>query len=230
MWPIVVGAALVAAWSPLAVPRTTTRTAVRMKQAEAPEEHASPNIDIDAVVEFHAATHGNGNNPSVLGLVKGFESKAKGATKVTIVAADDKTYCVRQQDIHIVLPAYKGKLKVTSEILQEYEAVKSLEAFELGVQPEELELAWELCAESTASSLSPKAIMDVLDETMLKSGVDRYKAFRLLTSDLGKVFFKALSGNEYKAKAAKAVRASKDNWCRGSMDDGHGASEEWCFV
>ena len=48
-------------------------------------------------------------------------------------------------------------------------------------------------------------------------------AQRLLSSDFGKIFFKTLSGNEYKAKSRKAVDASKNNWCQE-------ASLDWCFV
>ena len=54
----------------------------------------------------------------------------------------------------------------------------------------------------------------------------RSQAFRLLSSDLGKVFFKALGDNKYKAKAAKSVQASKDNFCR----DPNTVDTEWCFV
>ena len=42
---------------------------------------------------------------------------------------------------------------------------------------------------------------------------------------MGKIFFKTLGPNEYKAKAAKAVQSSKENWCR-SLE----GEQEWCFL
>ena len=41
------------------------------------------------------------------------------------------------------------------------------------------------------------------------------------------VFFKALGANRYKPKAAKAVKASKDNYCR---EEAPTLQQDWCFV
>ena len=57
--------------------------------------------------------------------------------------------------------------------------------------------------------------------------MQKYKAFRLMTSDLGKVFFKGLSHNLFKAKAAKAVAASKEMWCRAVKIP---AEDEFCLL
>ena len=51
-------------------------------------------------------------------------------------------------------------------------------------------------------------------EQLIKGSVAQYKAFRLLHSSIGKIFFKALSGNRYKAKLLKSVEASKQTWCK----------------
>lgn len=59
---------------------------------------------------------------------------------------------------------------------------------------------------------------------LVRSSLDAYKAFRLLTSDLGKVFFKPVNANTYKPKPPKSVQASKENFCREQE------SLEWCFV
>ena len=45
---------------------------------------------------------------------------------------------------------------------------------------------------------------------------------KLLTSDLGRIFFKSLAGNRYKVKAAAAVAASKEQWCNNLQGE-----EEW---
>ena len=85
-------------------------------------------------------------------------------------------------------------------------------------------MAWELCAELEKPSLSPSSVLSVIDEKLVQGGINKYKAFRLLTSDLGKVFFKALSGNMYKPKSGKSVLASKQNWCSSHPNP------EWCMV
>ena len=116
--------------------------------------------------------------------------------------------------------------KTPAEILKEFSDILATEPTDLGVDPEDLELAWEMCAETEVSKgFTPKSIVSIVDETYCKSSVDLYKAFRLVSSDLGKVFFKSLGENKFKAKASKAVKASKDNWCRSIT-----AEPEFCFV
>merc|ERR1711934_161904 len=133
-------------------------------------------------------------------------------------------HAVKESAIHINLGSYKGKLIEPSAILAEYSRVMELEPTQLGVEPDVLEMAWELCAESGSTTFSPKAILSLVDESLFQSSLDAYKAFRLLTSDLGKVFFKSLNDHEYKAKAAKSVQASKDQWCRSHEE------LDYCFV
>ena len=120
--------------------------------------------------------------------------------------------------------ADKGKLVEPSDILKEYQEVMEMDTMQLGVEIDDLEMAWELCAEDGKQSFRPKEIVSLVDDKFWKSSLDAYKAFRLLTSDLGKVFFKAVNANEYKAKAAKSVESSKQNWC------GSHESADWCMV
>ena len=110
--------------------------------------------------------------------------------------ASSAMHTVPEKDIHINLGSYKGKLVEPAEILAEYAAVMELEPSALGVEPELLEMAWELASETEKKSYSPKFLMSLVDENFLKSQLDAYKAFRLLTSDVGRIFFKSLNGNE----------------------------------
>ena len=155
----------------------------------------------------------------------GVEYKAKGGARIQLVDARGSTYSVGQSAVHINLGSYKGKLVETADILKEYAAIMETEPTELGVDPEELEMAWELAAESEQKTHSLKFLLSLVDENFIQSQVDRYKAFRLMTSDMGKIFFKSLNADEYKVKATKAVRASKENWCRALEGE-----EDWCFV
>ena len=166
-----------------------------------------------------------GATGAVLGLVTGVEYKAKGGARIQLVDASGSTYSVAENAVHINLGSYKGKFVEVADILKEYAAIMETEPTELGVDPEELEMAWELASDEGKASVSPKFLLSLIDDTFSKAQTDTYRAFRLLQSDMGKIFFKAIGPNEYKAKAAKAVRTSKENWCR-SLE----AEQEWCFV
>ena len=216
------------AWTPL--PGTTLRASqsiVRMKQApaDAPEEREMPNIAVGSICEFHDPKHGNGAAKPVMGVVQSLEFKAKGGCRIILEDGFGSTHTVAEKALHIILPPSKGKDREPAAILSEYLAVMEKEATDLGVDPELLELAWTECDELEKAAFTPKAIMSMIDPAMCKSPVDVYKAFRVISSDLGKVFYKALGDGKFKPKATKAVQASKDNWCREPTHE-----HEWCFV
>ena len=152
------------------------------------------------------------------------ELKAKGGARIVLADAQGSSHTVAEKALHIVLPPPKTKATEPAEILAEYEAEMAKDPTEF-VDPELLELAWSVCAESEKPSFTPKSIISEIDESLCKSQVDLYRAFRVMSSDLGKVFFKSLSANRFKPKAGKAVKASKENWCREPEHE-----HEWCFV
>jgi hypothetical protein len=198
---------------------------MKKAESETPEVRTEINIALNSIVEFNDPKHGNGAAAAVLGLVRGVEYKAKGGARIQLVDASGAMHSVAEKAVHINLGAYKGKLEEPSEILKEYAVIMATEPVDLGVDPGELEMAWELASEEEKATFSPKFLMSLVDDKFSKAPTDAYRAFRLLQSDLGKVFFKTLGPNEYKAKAAKAVKASKDNWCRSLEQE-----QEWCFV
>jgi len=158
--------------------------------------------------------------------VKGVEYKAKGGARLQVMDASGAMHAVAEKSIHVNLGVHKGKLVEPSAILADFQAVMALEPTALGVDPESLAMAWELAAEEEGDSFSTKFLLSLVDDTFFKAQTDAYRAFRLLSSDLGKVFFKNLGPNTWKAKAAKAVEASKQNWCRELKED----EAEWCLV
>ena len=194
-------------------------TVLKATPDERPEERPEIQINKNAIVEFHDPKRAT----PILGLVQGAEYKAKGGARIQIIDAAGSVHQVKESSIHINLGAYKGKLVEPADILKEFEEVLHMEPLELGVAVDDLEMAWELCAEE-AHNFSPRAILKIIDEGFFKSSLDAYRAFRLLTSDVGKVFFKHVNANEFKAKAAKSVQASKEHWCRMQT------SVDWCLV
>lgn len=194
---------------------TRSPLAISLKSApdERPEERPEIALKPGMICEFHDA-----KSPPILGLVEGVEWKAKGGARIMLVDQSGTKHAVKENAIHINLGSYKGKLVEPAAILKDYADVMDLESTQLGVDPEALELAWELCAEDERPTFSPKAIVSLVDDALFKNSLDVYKAFRLLTSDLGKIFFKPVNEREYKPKGAKAVRASRENFCRAHDD------------
>jgi hypothetical protein len=195
-----------------------------VEEAE-PAERPEINIAMNSIVEFQDPKQANGAAAAVLGLVRGVEYKAKGGARIQLVDASGSTHSIAEKHVHINLGSYKGKLEEVADILKEYTAIMATEPTDLGVDPGDLEMAWELASDEGKASFSPKFLLSLVDDTFSKAQTDTYRAFRLLQSDMGKIFFKTLGPNEYKAKAAKAVQSSKENWCR-SLE----AEQEWCFL
>ena len=183
---------------------THVRAAVQLKR----EDTHDMLLDVGAIVEFHDP-HKMSKMAPLLGIVEAADTRKD---RVTLVDASGTRHAVESRFIHISLGTYKGKLKEPSDILKEYTAIAAASPAEL-VQPELLEMAWELCAEADEPSVSAKSILEQIDESLYKTQLDVYRAYKLLTSDLGKVFFKTLSNVEFKAKTRASVQASKEHWC-----------------
>jgi len=219
--------AMAAAFAPQAnLLRTSSvrRAAVQLKKAQVDEDAVETfSIDEGSICEFNDPHKAN----AILGIVQTCESKSKGGARLTILDADGNTHSVDHKAIHISLGAYKGKLKEPSEILKAYNEIAKCESTDLGVEPDVLEMAWEMCADDDRKSFSAKSIVKMIDEKLYSSQLDAYRAFRLLTSDLGKVFFKTLSDG-FKPKKTSAVKASKENWCNDAVHAN--IEQEFCFV
>lgn len=212
------------AWVPPAARRSSALVRMGKASADADADAPAPEVHLEpigSVCEFDDGKH----DRILLGVVTSAAGKAKGGTVYQLEDADGKTHSVHGKQIHAAFGPGAGKEKDVAKILSAYQEVAQKAPTDLGVEPELLEMAWELCAFTEAKDVSAKGILSVIDENLYKSSVDKYKAFRLLTSDLGKVFFKTLSNNRYKVKAEKAVASSKEQWCKQLEGD-----EDWCFV
>jgi hypothetical protein len=195
----------------------TTQTTVRRvtMKAEVPDDDDKPQVHLESigsVVEFDDGKH----DRSLLGIVTSAEAKAKGGARYSVIDANSVTHSVPGKGIHCSFSADK-KMKDGVDpnvLLEPFEKIQALPSTNLGVEPDILELAWEMLKDEDKSSWSAKTILRSIDDSMCRSPVEQYRAFRLLTSDLGHIFFKSLSDNMFKPKNDKAVKASKENWCR----------------
>ena len=131
-----------------------------------------------------------------LGVVVSVEVGAKkGGAVYEVADAKDKKHKVYAKNMHAVYPSDPMTKPGTgpAEVLDDYLNVAGCTPTQLGIELELIELGWEVCAEDEASEeLSQAAIMGEIDPSYLESPVQQYKAYRLLTSDLGKIFFKQL--------------------------------------
>ena len=114
----------------------------------------------------------NGAAAAVLGLVRGVEYKAKGGARIQLVDASGSTYSIAEKHVHINLGSYKGKAEEVADILKEYTAIMATEPTDLGVEPGDLEMAWELASDEDKASFSPKFLLSLVDDTFSKAQTD----------------------------------------------------------
>mmetsp|Transcript_24577 Transcript_24577/g.77010 ORF Transcript_24577/g.77010 Transcript_24577/m.77010 type:complete len:230 (-) Transcript_24577:144-833(-) len=208
-----------------AVEYSLRRSAVFLKEAS--DEAELPSLHgVGSICEFDEGKQGHARG--LLGVIIKAESKAKGGARYEVLDADGRTHPIKAAQVRATFAASK-KLKDPLDaplVLADYVRVAEKAPTELGVEPEMLEVAWELASEADAP-LSAKQILGVIDEALCASPVQLFAAYRLLTSEVGRVFFKAI-GDKYKAKAAKAVAASKSALCSAADADAYG--DEFCLV
>ena len=200
---------------------------LRAKKDKAADADAAP-VEVNAlgkgsIVEFEFNKH------TCIGVVDAHMVKAKGGLRYDVVTADEKVHAgVAPKDIHFSaapLPGDKGD-KSPMKRIKDFEDVLATSAARL-VDPEVLEICYELAAEEDDGKVfRVKEIAKLFDEGT--SPVDLYRTFRIMTSELGRVFFKSAKGEAaaFKAKAHKAVDAAKVTLCNTHGDD-YG---EFCLV
>jgi len=184
----------------------------------------------------------DGKQRPQLGVILSVDVQAKkGGAVYQVVDAKDQKHAVLSKSLHVVYPADPKTKPGTppAEVLDKFLTVACFTPLQLGVDLEIVELGWEVCAADEAAELSQAAIMNEIDPSYLEGSVQRYKAFRLLTSDIGKIFFKQLhaggahhdaSAISFRVKSAASVATAKEAWCEAVEAGDAGGSADWCFV
>lgn len=212
-------ASLLQAASAFLAPATPTvaKTVVFKKKDKEAEADDAPPVQIHAmssgtVVEFDLNKH------TTLGIITSHMVKAKGGLRYEVETADHKVHAgVAPKDIHFSAAGAKANL---AEMIQ----VLDTSTYTL-VDPEVMEICYEVAMEEE-KSLPLKQIASDLE--MGSSPVDLYRTFRVLSGELGKVFFQKAKGHtsHFNARAAKTVEAAKRSLC-GSHSDEY---PEFCLV
>jgi hypothetical protein len=195
-------------------------------------KHADPVAlpeSTESIFEFDDGKHAQ----PLLGVVKELIKKSKKSKEDVYFVEDEdaKSYRVTSKHIHCVFPPNR-KLKTTvssAEKLKGYTDIAKLSPGDLGVDVEVLGMAWETLAGE--EELSIEAIMNEIDPTMCETPFGKYRAFRILSSDLGQLFFQRLHSHDYhhiefKPKAQGSVISAKQKWC----EDAKNADAELCSI
>lgn len=165
-----------------------------------------------------------------VGVVKSSESKSKGGARYEIADASGVVHTVPEKQLSFV-----GK------VVQPKDVAKTLTSFDMALSEDTaalrtalkidadlLALAWETAAEEDAGELSEDDVAEQVLGHKTSNLIEKYRLWRLLTSDLGRFFFKELKHNgrvdTWKAKAVKSVEAAKKSFC-----DNHN-EPEFCFA
>jgi hypothetical protein len=184
------------------------------KKAPAPVADWGPAIAAEWIVLFEDAKH----KTKMLGVVKEVEVQKKKGETFTVQDATEKRHRVMPKQVYIAFkPNSKLSAKAsTKEKLAEYNEMAERKPGDVGVEITDLDLVWEIMADE--KSLTLDVIMDQISPELCKTGPGRYWAFKYLTSELGKIYFKRLHSHDYrhvefKPKPAESVQASKEKWC-----------------
>jgi hypothetical protein len=193
---------------------------------------------VGSIFEFDDGKHAQ----PLLGVVLEIETKMKdkktvGESKCAYKVADkaNKQYRVAPKQVHCSFPP-NSKLKTSAtpeEKLKDYIEIASLKSTDLGVDPEVMELAWEILADE--HDVSIEDIMNQIDPDICETPTGRYRAYRLLNSGIGKIFFKRLHSHDYhhlefQPRTPEKVEASKEKWCNAAADDDAIGKEEFCLM
>ncbi|KAJ1639765.1 hypothetical protein T492DRAFT_934267 [Pavlovales sp. CCMP2436] len=165
----------------------------------------------------------DGKGRPALGQVQSSKGESRSAKGVMydVLGPEGRLAVVPAKAIHIAFPpsATSRALAKPAEVLKDFSAALSCKPAELGFDVDLLGLAWEACLEDDVPSHTAKQIFGQIDAALMEGSVAQYKAYLLLDSDIGHVFFRTLHATdfahrEYKVKTAKEVAAGKELWCK----------------
>mmetsp|Transcript_17988 Transcript_17988/g.34043 ORF Transcript_17988/g.34043 Transcript_17988/m.34043 type:complete len:237 (-) Transcript_17988:498-1208(-) len=186
-------------------------------------------LPIGALVEFEEKGRVH------IGKVIEVMPKSNGANRYDILDHEGlKFKNVGEKEINFATPVQKSasaEQKLMADLVKTQEESTDMLLKDLGVSTDLLEMAWmEAASEGTESNeLTPDSFFSMI-HSKAASMSEKYKAWRLLKTDLARVFFKDLKQNgrvvAFKAKAEDTVEAAKRTFCSSDQNQ----SVEFCFV
>lgn len=134
------------------------------------------------------------------------------------------------------MPIAPNDEKKIKQLFEEFGAAHDKSPIELledlDLSTELFEMVWEealLEDDADSKEITPLNFVELI-HSRAASSMEAYKAWKLLKTDLGHIFFKDIKDHgrvtSFKAKAAKAVESAKQTFC---MSPDH-SFDELCFV
>jgi len=168
-----------------------------------------------------------------VGKITSVEHKSNGGARYEVEDHDGHKFQIADKAINYAMKIAPDEERKIKQIFDQFAAVLVEPEMELrkdlDISPELLEMAWEEALESDSHELTALSLIDLV-HSHTATGIEAYKAWRLMKTDMAHVFFKELKDHgrvvAFKAKAEKTVKAAKDTFCRNAAN----ADDEFCWV
>ena len=213
------------------VPVTPKKCSVHLHAKKSSNDLAPmPDLPVGTFVEFEEKQH-----RVHIGKIAEVGHKMKGGTRYTVEDSDGHRFNIAEKAVHFSInpPNSPGPAnQLYREFIEAQKASVDELQSQLQISPDILELAWEEALEygeivGEHKGVTPDQLIELV-HSHAASAIEKYKAWRLLQSDLAHVFFKDIKDHgritSFKVKARKAVEIAKQAFCNSHSDS------ELCFV
>jgi len=190
----------------------------------ADDSASMPSLAVGTFVEFEEK-----QRRVHIGKIAEVEHKSNGGTRYFVEDSDGHRFNIADKAVHFSVnpPNSPGPAeKLYRELIEAQKASDDELQTELDISPEILELAWEEALEHDEASgghnnVTPDQLIQLV-HSHAASAIEKYRAWRLLQTDLAHVFFKDIKDHghisSFKAKARKGVDIAKQAFCNSHSD------------
>jgi hypothetical protein len=200
---------------------TATAHGIALFSRKSDDDHSNTNsvLAVGTFVEFeeHSRVH--------IGKIEEQKQKSNGSARYVVTDNEGHSFNIADKEVRFAMHppnSPNAANKLFGEFCQAQQASEEDIQRDLDISPELLELAWEEASAGADTesgglgNISPNDLIELV-HSHAASQIERYKAWRLLQSNLGHVFFKEIKDHgriaSFKAKARKAVDAAKQAFC-----------------
>jgi predicted flavoprotein YhiN len=199
------------------------------------KESSDHDVDTQKTLSKGTLVEFSEKNREHVGKIVHVEHKINGSARYDIENSEGKIYSVAEKAITYAMTITPNDEKRIQQLFTEFGSAHEKSQLELlndlDMSAELFEMAWEetLIQDEETHELTAKSLMELI-HSRSASTIESYKAWKLLRTDLGHVFFKDIKDHgrvvSFKARAAKAVKAAKQTFC---MNPDH-FNDDLCFV
>lgn len=145
-----------------------------------------------------------------VGKILSVEHKSNGGARYEVLDHDGHKFHIADKAVNYAVTIKPNEERQAKQIFDEFAAAFEEPDMELrkdlDISAEILEMAWEETLEDESHQLTAQSLIDLV-HSHAASGIEGYKAWRLMRTDMAHVFFKEMKDHgrvvSFKAKAAK---------------------------